>query len=286
MSWTNYHGHSRYCDGKGEIEDYIAKAKELNIRVLGMSSHAPVPFDTDWTMPKLKLRDYLSEMEELKRKYNNDEFTLLKSLEVDYIPDLTGPAHPDIVSANLDYIIGSVHYAGIFDSGQRWSIDNTEEEFAKGIEEIYGGDVPKAFRQYFNIEMEMCDSQPPHIIGHPDKVKMHNIHKPYFDEKSGKYLSLVYDLLKLTVEKDIIVEINTKYFFARNLLFPGKEHFKWMKDNKVKVTINSDAHNPEALVTAFPEVAEMLLDAGYKELWEWDGKGFAPFGFNKGGIFF
>ena len=105
MSWTNYHGHSRYCDGKGEIEDYIAKAKELKMRVLGMSSHAPVPFDTDWTMPKLKLPDYLLEMEELKSKHNNDEFTLLKSLEVDYIPDLTGPAHPDIVSANLDYVI-------------------------------------------------------------------------------------------------------------------------------------------------------------------------------------
>ena len=284
MSWSNYHGHCRYCDGKCEPEQYINKAKELNVRVLGMSSHAPVPFDTDWTMPKAELSNYLAEIEYLKSKHNNDDFTLLKSLEVDYIPGIAGPAHPDIVSANLDYIIGSVHYAGIFDSGDRWSIDNTNEEFAKGIKEIFGGDVYKAFYRYFNIEMDMCDSETPQIIGHLDKVKMHNIHKPYFDEKSAKYLSLVYDLFKLTVEKDIIVEINTKYFFSRNLLFPGKEHFKWMNKNKVKVTINSDAHNPDSLITAFPEVAEMLIDAGYKELWEWDGKGFAPFGFDKNGI--
>jgi histidinol-phosphatase (PHP family) len=57
-----------------------------------------------------------------------------------------------------------------------------------------------------------------------------------------------------------------------------------MNKNKIRVTINSDAHKPEKLTDGFEEVAERLYNAGYKELWEWNGTEFAPYGFNKNGI--
>jgi histidinol-phosphatase (PHP family) len=115
---------------------------------------------------------------------------------------------------------------------------------------------------------------------------MHNAYKYYFDEKNSKYLSQVYDLMKFATEKDVIVEINTKYLHVINLLFPSKEHFKWMNNNKIRVTINSDAHQPDKLTEGFEEVAEMLLAAGYKELWEWNGNEFTPRGIDKEGIIF
>jgi histidinol-phosphatase (PHP family) len=283
MSWSNYHGHCCYCDGKGEIEEYIKKAKELKIRVLGISSHAPVSFNSIWNMPKEKLPVYIAELNELKQKYNDDNFTLLSSLEVDFIAGLTGPASPEIIAANLDYIIGSVHYAGMLDNGERWTIDN-KEGFENGINKIYSGDILNAIHQYFNLQMEMINNEPPDIIGHCDKIRMHNAYKYYFDENSKQYLSQVYDLLKFAAEKEVIVEINTKYLPVTGLLFPAKEHFNWMNDNKIRVTINSDAHNPHNLTDGFIEVAELLCYSGYKELWEWNGTEFAPFGFNKHGI--
>jgi histidinol-phosphatase (PHP family) len=190
MSWSNYHGHCCYCDGKGEIETFIKKAKELNVRALGISSHAPLPFDSYWNMPKEKLPVYLAELNDLKQKYNNDDFTLLSSLEVDYIPGLSGPANPEIISANLDYTVGSVHFANMFDNGKRWTIDN-KEDFENGINKIFGGDVFNAIRLYFSLQMEMLDTDPPHIIGHCDKIRMHNAYKYYFDENSTKYLSQI-----------------------------------------------------------------------------------------------
>ncbi|MDR2928861.1 MAG: histidinol-phosphatase [Cytophagaceae bacterium] len=272
--WNNYHGHSCYCDGVGTPEQYVEKAQELGIKTLGISSHAPLPFDTGWTMPSAKLQVYLDDLNGLKAKYDSAGFTLLSSLEVDYIRGIAGPAHPIITAANLNYIVGSVHYVDAFDSGERWSIDSTREEFARGLKTIFGNDINKVLRRYFDYQMEMCDTQPPHILGHCDKIKMHT----YFDEHSEKYLSLLYDLLKLTVEKNIVVEINTKYFSRNNLLFPGKEHFRWMHKNNVHVTTNSDAHHPDFLTTGFSETAAMLQAAGYKETWEWDGKSFSPFG--------
>ena len=275
MSWDNYHTHNRYCDGKEELEDYIIKAKELNIKTLGISSHAPVPFDAWWTMPNEKLSEYLSELQVLKQKYNDKNFTLLSSLEVDFIPGIFGPANPKIISANLDYILGSVHYTDIFNSGNRWTIDSDGKEFKKGVKEIFSGNYLKAVSRYFMLQMEMIDTEPPHIIGHCDKIRKHNENSLYFDENSKTYLSLVYDLLKFCSEKGVIVEINTKYL-SYGFLFPDNKHFKWMKENKIPLTINSDAHHPNNLTYGFKEVSEMIMAAGFSEVWQWDGKQFAP----------
>lgn len=282
MSWSNYHGHCNYCDGKGVPEEYIFSAIDLKMPVLGISCHAPVPFKTTWTMPDEKLPVYLAEMASLKDQYRN-QLKLLTSLEVDYIPGLAGPFNNRIVSANLDYVVGSVHYVDSFQSGEHWSIDNNNTEFARGIVEIFNNDVRHALKRYFELQQEMCSNETPDILGHMDKIKMHNLVMPHFNENEPWYLQMVYDTLKLASENGIIVEINTKYFERSGLLFPGKEHFKWMKQNGIKVIVNSDAHNPKALTSGFDDVAVMLKNAGYKEIWTWVGDGFAPRGFNGNG---
>ncbi|MCL2073989.1 MAG: histidinol-phosphatase [Marinilabiliaceae bacterium] len=279
MSWSNYHCHSCYCDGKGELIDYIAKAKELKVKVLGISSHAPVPFAAWWTMSENNLPQYLKQINTLKQKHNNKDFTLLSSLEVDFIPNVIGPKSPSIISANLDYIVGSIHYVDSFETGEHWTIDSDDKEFEKGINEIFYGDVYKAISLYFELQMQMLDSEPPNIIGHLDKIRIHNKHKPFFDENSKKFVAKVYDLMKFASEKGVIVEINTKYFSDLGLLFPDKEHFKWMKQNKIPITLSSDAHQPNQIICGFDDVAQLLIDVGYKELWIWNGKEFAPNGF-------
>ncbi len=283
MSWSNYHGHCHYCDGKGTPEEYVQKAIEKRMPVLGISCHAPVPFETTWTMRGEKLPLYIEEMTLLKKQYH-DKIQLLTSLEVDYIPGLAGVLHPKIVSANLDYVVGSVHYVDTFESGEHWSIDNNNTEFEKGVVEIFKNNIKNASKRYFYLQQEMCDTQAPDILGHMDKIKMQNVHKLYFNEQDSWYLQLVYDTLKLAAEKGIIVEINTKYYERFGILFPGKECFKWMKQNGIKVTINSDAHKTDALTSGFEDVAIMLIDAGYKELWEWEGGVFTPHKFSVNGI--
>ncbi len=262
MNWSNYHGHCNFCDGKGSPQDYVKEAIEKKMMVLGISSHAPVPFETTWTMNGNKLPAYLQQIEDLKKLYR-DYITVLKSLEVDYIPGLAGPLKPQITEANLDYVIGSVHYVEAFNSGINWSIDNNNSEFEAGVEEIFKGDIKLAIRRYFDLQQEMCQFQTPDILGHMDKIKMHNKVKHYFDEDSQWFKQMVYDTLKLAQEKDIIVEINSKYYTRSNILFPGKEHFKWMNKNRVKVIISSDAHKPDELTSGFSDVALMLIDAGY-----------------------
>jgi histidinol-phosphatase (PHP family) len=50
MSWTNYHSHCHYCDGKYEPEKYIESALQQGLLAYGFSSHTPLPFETTWAM--------------------------------------------------------------------------------------------------------------------------------------------------------------------------------------------------------------------------------------------
>jgi histidinol-phosphatase (PHP family) len=283
MSWSNYHGHCYYCDGKEVPEAYVKEAFRLQMRVIGFSCHAPLPFETGWTMLAHKLNDYLAEIDLVKSNAPVG-LTILKSLEVDFIPGIMSPNHADIRALGLDYVVGSVHYVDRFSKDKHWSIDNNNSEFEEGVNQIFGGDVQRAIKRYFELQRLMITEGKPDILGHCDKIRMHNLSHSYFNETDIWYIQEVQDLLKLAAEKDVIVEINTKYFTRKEMFFPAQTHFKFMHDHGVRVTINSDAHRPDALISGFAEVAELLMAAGYKHLWEWDGAQFSPHAFTRDGI--
>jgi histidinol-phosphatase (PHP family) len=263
MGWTNYHGHCNYCDGKGEIEAYILKAIELNMSAIGISSHAPVPFSTTWNMPMERLSDYLEEIRDIKRKYKK-QITVLASLEVDYIPGVIQPSSPFITECNLDYTIGSVHFMGEMENGEHWAIDGSFSEFTEGLNELFQGDIKKVVQSFYALQREMISLSKPDIIGHFDKIKMHNKTSPLFDESASWYLDEVRHTLEHLKEAGTIVEINTKAIDRNGLLFPGPEHFKWLKELDIPITINSDAHHPNKLLNGFEEVAAMLSRVGIK----------------------
>ncbi|MBS2212309.1 histidinol-phosphatase [Carboxylicivirga mesophila] len=267
MGWTNYHGHCDYCDGQGRIEDYILKAIELKMDAIGISSHAPVPFWTDWNMRAENLPAYLNEVEELKAKYEG-RIAVYKSLEVDYIPHLISAKHDLITNAELDYVVGSVHFIGQMNDGTHWAVDAPVEEFKQGLQESFDGDIKQAAIRYYELQREMIERTAPDIIGHMDKIKMHNVRLNLFDENEQWYVNEVHKTLELIKEKGVIVEINTKAYFRDGHLFPGPEHFAKIKELNIPITINSDAHHSDKLVNGFDEVAQLLLEAGFSHTTE------------------
>jgi histidinol-phosphatase (PHP family) len=283
--WANYHGHSFFCDGNGYPEEYIKRAVELRMKIIGISSHAPVPFETGWNMNSSRQMEYLDLIKKLKEKYAG-QIEVLASMEVDFIPGMMGPGHQNVEAANLDYIIGSVHFADPFPDGTPFSIDDPTELFIRVINEIYEGDVKKAVRRYFELQQEMLDQQPPHIIGHLDKIRMHNRNRFFFDETDDWYLQLLHDTLKLAAEKGVIVEVNTKYYKTAGLSFPSSEHFLWMAENNIPMTLSSDAHQPDNLLSGFGDVAGLLKGSGIDHLWQYQGNGllFSPREYNEEGI--
>jgi histidinol-phosphatase (PHP family) len=207
-------------------------------------------------------------------------------MEVDYIPGLAGPGHPDILASNLDYIVGSVHFTDTFDDGSYFSIDDATPFFAKGIDEIFEGDIRKLVKRYFQLQKEMLEKEPPQIIGHLDKIRMHNRNRFFFDETDEWYVDQVRSTIRLAAEKGVVVEINTKYFDATEQTFPSRDHYKWMADHNIPITISSDAHTPKNLLSGFPGVAKLLKESGFSELWQYHQHSgeFVPMKFENDGI--
>ena len=80
IGWSNYHAHTKFCDGRATMEESVERAIKEGIKVFGFSSHAPVPFDTVWTMKHELLDDYFETIELLKERYKG-QISILKSLE-------------------------------------------------------------------------------------------------------------------------------------------------------------------------------------------------------------
>ncbi len=283
MSWTNYHGHCNYCDGHGKMEEYIKKAIEYKMPVIGISSHAPVPFDCFWTMKKEQLQNYDNEVTQLQEKYKN-EITVLKSLEIDYLPEYGGFNKAVIDSIVLDYRIGSIHFIDRFNNGNSWGIDGSFEEFKEGVQEIFSNNIKLAVKRFYELTRGLIKNQQFEILGHFDKIKMHNVVEPLFDESEDWYIQEVEAVLSLVSEKGIIVEINTKSFEKNGLLFPGPELFPLIKKLNIPITINSDAHFPEKLESSYVKVAKMLLDAGFTTLREYKNGTWCDVAFDKDGL--
>ncbi|MGJ3235846.1 histidinol-phosphatase [Marivirga sp.] len=268
MKHSTYHSHNHYCDGKYEPEEYLKAAIDLGLTGFGFSSHVPLPFRNKWSMKEADLAKYLQEIRNLKAQYKN-RIEVYVGLEVDYVPDMVGPSDPKIKQLGLDYSIGSVHYVDQLEDGTHWEIDGTRTDFLKGFKEIFQGDGKNVIHRYLALTREMVDSQETQIVGHLDKIKIHNkAESPLFSDEDKWYQDKVEETLSIIKERGAIVEVNTRGMYKKltNEPYPGKMILKRIKQRNIPIMLNSDSHHPREITGSYPEAIELLRELGFKEL--------------------
>ncbi len=267
MTWTNYHSHCHYCDGKMPPDNHVKAAINQGVKIFGFSSHCPVPFANAWSIPYENLYSYLQEIEELQSKYAG-QIELYKSLEVDYIPSLISVNSEIIKNAHLDYTIGSVHFVGQFENGEWWEIDGTTQRFKEGLKTIYQDDIREAVKDYFSLIREMIRESCPDIVGHLDKIKMHNNKEYFFDENKDWYRKEILNTLEEIKASNCIIEVNTRGLYKKYTSepYPGKLVLREIQKLGIPICINSDSHHPSEITRNFTETADLLLSLGFKSL--------------------
>lgn len=257
--------HSQYCDGEGELASYIKRAIEKKMYAIGFSSHAPVPFNSNWHMPSDQLGRYISEIEFLKS--GHEEIQIYSGLEVDYIPGQIGPS--DYAERDLDLIIGSVHYAGQFEDQVNCCIDSTTEEFERGLMLIFDNNIRRLVARYYELVIEMIKNDPPDIIGHLDLIKKLNSHNRYFSEEETWYQDIIDDVIWALSASDCIVEVNTRGYYKgiTKDFYPSRQILEKCYNADIHLTINSDAHHPDEITNNFEDVVLLLLNIGYRSIY-------------------
>jgi histidinol-phosphatase (PHP family) len=192
----------------------------------------------------------------------------LLALEADYIPGLSYGFSALKSCLGLDYIIGSVHLVKNSHNDILWFIDGPKREtYDNGLNELFGGDIRKGVTAYWQQINRMIQEEEFDIIGHLDKIKMHNQGR-WFNEDEQWYQNLVNETVALIAEKDLIVEVNTRgvYKGRSESLFPGEYILKSMEERGVRITLSSDAHQPHELSMWFEEAKAEIKNCGFKML--------------------
>jgi len=264
----NFHTHSAYSDGKATPEKYVMEAIAQDLHSLGFSEHAPLPFENNFSVKDIsQLNQYVTEIRGLKEKYK-EQLNIYASLEADYIPGVSLDFKLLKDNFNLDYIIGSVHLVKTFDD-RMWFIDGPDREVWKnGLEALFNNSIRAAVTAYFHQVMGMITSQKPEVIGHIDKIIMHNRNE-FFTEDEKWYRDLVSQCLEVAKKYNSIIEINTRglYMNRYHSFFPGPVIMKEMAKLQIPVTISSDAHKPDEIALRMDDAAEALRAAGYEDVW-------------------
>jgi len=264
---TNHHTHSLYSDGSSQPEEYIIEAISKGFNILGFSEHSPLPFENKFSFRKENKDEYLSLLQNLKQEYSS-RISILTGMEMDFIPGISENFSKIKAEYKLDYLIGSVHLVRPQNSDELWFTDGPDfETYDQGLNELFGGDIKKAVTAYYYQLNEMIETQHIDILGHLDKIKMHNRDR-FFREDEAWYKSLVSETLELIQDRDIIVEVNTRGIYKKRseTTFPGLDILKQIKDLRIPVMVNSDAHKPHELDLAFNDGFSLLKDAGIEEV--------------------
>lgn len=252
MLKNNYHTHTKYCGhAKGDVEDYVKEAVNLNMEELGISDHAPIPLNHGMTKEEWEenycyenmdintFDNLLKKIDNLKSKYN---IKLYKACESEYL--YNNDDWYKGLRSKLDYMILGIH----FFNGEGRVLDTYKDINYKNVDCYY--ECAKRA-----IETGLFD-----YLAHPDlylfDYKSIN-GKNEFDDKAKE---ICLKLIDLCVKHDIYFEINTnglKYSKDKNnrelWLYPNIEFFKVVKEymdknpNKLKLIIGADAHEPKAL---------------------------------------
>ncbi len=271
---TNHHTHSLYSDGSSQPEEYIIEAISKGFNLLGFTEHSPLPFENTFSFKKGNKEEYIALMNAMKQKYSG-QITIYSGMEMDYIPGLSENFSKVKAEYKLDYLIGSVHLVKPPDSEELWFTDGPDyRTYDKGLNELFGGDIRKAVTTYYNQLNEMIENQHFDIIGHFDKIKMHNRDR-FFKEDEAWYQGMVNETLSLIQDRDIIVEVNTRgiYKIRSETTYPGLEILKQIKAMRIPVMVNSDAHKPHELDGEFGYGFSLLKEAGIDEVVYFKGNG-------------
>ncbi|MEI6435203.1 MAG: histidinol-phosphatase [Bacteroidota bacterium] len=262
----NLHTHTRFSDGSENPERYVEAAIQQGLKSLGFSDHSPLPFENTFALHENQVQNYCDTISAIRIAQSSIQIFL--GMEADFIPGIGHSFAYFLENYPLDYLIGSVHLVGKDSPEELWFIDGPDPvTYDNGLKLLFGGDIRMGVTAYYRQINEMVTTGDIDIIGHIDKIKMHNRGR-LFSEDEPWYISLVDETLELVRQNGVIVEVNTRGVYKKrsDTLFPGPALLKKMHNLKIPVILSSDAHKPFEVSMLFSETADLLYEIGFREI--------------------
>ena len=254
MVRSNFHTHTRYCDGKDSPAELAETALALGFRALGFSGHSYTPFDPCGMTPEGSAR-YRAEVAALKEKYRG-RMEVCCGVEQDYF---SGRAE------GYDYVIGSVHY--ILKDSEYLSVDWSAEKTEEIVARHYGADPYAYAEDYFALVGQVHSVTGCQIVGHFDLLRKFDEAGEMLDETSPRYRAAALGALDALCAADPVFEINTGAMArgARKTPYPSLWLLREIKNRGSRIMLNTDCHDRRYLDFGLEAARALALEAGFTE---------------------
>ncbi len=250
---VDLHNHTTRCNhAQGTVDEYIQRAIELGIDIYGFSEHAPMDFDEHYRLKFDEMDAYVSDILHAKERYKND-IDILLGYEVDW---LQGHMDERVLHANVDYLIGSVHFI------DKWGFDNPE--FIGGWK---NKDIDEIWQAYFEATEAMAESGKFDIVGHFDLIKVFK----FMPKK--EITSLAENALQAIKKSNMVMEINTAGLRKPvGEMYPSRALLEEAYALDIPITFSSDAHAVEHIGLGYDLATALAHDIGYTKAVTFKGR--------------
>ena len=240
------HNHTTRCNhAKGSMRSYVERAIELGIDIYGFSEHAPMDFDEHYRLKFKEMDAYVNDVQSLQKEYKNS-IKILLGYEVDY---LKGHIDKRVITSEVDYLIGSVHFLGT------WGFDNPEfnNEYAKR-------NIDDVWEEYFRNIEAMVKTGYFDIVGHLDLIKVFN----FLPKKEIR--SIATPALKAIKKANMVLELNSAGLRKPcREVYPSESLLQVAYELDIPITFSSDAHAIGQVGFRYDEVTQLAKKVGYSK---------------------
>jgi len=247
------HNHTTRCNhAEGTVDEYIQRAIELGIDIYGFSEHAPMDFDEKYRLPFCDMQAYTNDILTAKEKYKK-EIHILLGYEVDW---LQGHMDERVLGADVDYLIGSVHFI------DKWGFD--DPEFIGGWK---SKDIDEIWQAYFEATEAMAKSGKFDIVGHLDLIKVFK----FMPKQDVRVLAK--NVLRAIKNSNMVMEINTAGLRKPiGEMYPSRALLEEAYDLAIPITFSSDAHAVAQIGAGYDLAIALAKDIGYTQAVSFQGR--------------
>jgi histidinol-phosphatase (PHP family) len=244
---SDYHVHTCWSDGDGQVAEMIAQAVDLGLPEVGLTDHlVPYDPDDDYGSPHDRLAAYVAAVREASAAAQS-RIRVFTSVEVDYAPREWPHLLGLLAEHQFDYVIGSVH-----------AVDGKPIDYIEEMVRQNWPDDDELYARYYEAVAEMAGSGVIDIAGHLDLPKK-------FGRRPGVAARPAEDAaLDAIAAAGVLVEINTSGLrYPVGELFPSADLLARAHDRGIGITFGSDAHEPGELAPGFDQALAAARSAGY-----------------------
>ena len=225
---ANYHTHTWRCrHADGTEREYVERAIEGGLKILGFSDHTPMPYEDGYEsfvkMSMDQLEDYVDTVLALKNEYRR-EIDILLGLEVEYYPRYWEKLLKVTGKYPFDFFLLGQHFLGN-EIGEAFCGRKTPD--------------PENLRRYVTQTKEALETGLFTYFAHPDVLN--------FTGDPGFYQECMRGLCVHAKELEIPLEINL-LGIETDRHYPNPLFWQIVSEVGNRVILGSDAHRPEDVV--------------------------------------